>query len=454
MELYTFQDFKRDTAAGTSAALCAAVKTAIVKHRQTEAYRVAIDANAYDRQRNTTVLNYSGWLYSGVKNDMNTGSAHKLASNFFSHLNRQRVSYSLGNGVTFTDDRTKAKLGEKFDTILKNAAYNALIHGVTFLYWGVDQAYNFTLPEFVPLWDENTGALAAGVRYWQIDSNKPVTAVLYEIDGFTEFRALTMASGFKVTAEKRPYKLRTVKAPADAAPAVVGAENYNGLPIVPLYGSRIKQSTLVGMRSKIDAYDLISSGFANDLADCSEIYWLVTNAGGMDERDLAQFRERLKKDHIANVQDANDVTVTPYTQEIPYAARGEFLREIRAAIYEDFGALDVHTIAAGATNDHIDAAYQPLDDAADDFEYEIINAVQNLLALLGVHDTPIFKRNRISNEAEKTQMIINAANWLDDETILHLLPFVSPDQVQTILDRQAADAIGRWQPEDDSGAGV
>lgn len=450
MELYTYQDFERDTAAGTNNAIAAAVKTAITKHKQSEAYRVAIDANAYDRQRNSTILRFSNWLYSG-RGGGNGGSNHKLTSNFFRHLNTQRVSYSLGNGVTFAGggEKLKARMGGRFDTVLKNAAYNALIHGTTFLYWDVDTVYNFPLTEFAPLWDEETGTLRAGVRFWRVADNKPVIAYLYEQDGVTVLRATNTESAFAITEPKRPYKLLTRKAPADAAPEVVGAENYNALPIVPLYGSRLKQSTLIGMKSKIDAYDLISSGFANDLADCSEIYWLVTNAGGMDDEDLQKFRERLRVNHIANVQDADDVTVTPYTQEIPTAARTEFLSQIRAAIYEDFGALDVHTIAAGATNDHIAAGYQPMDDAADDFEYEIINAVQNLLALIGVEDTPVFKRNKISNETERTQMVISAANWLDDETVLQLLPFVSPDQVESILRRREIDEMERWTPGDD-----
>lgn len=441
----------RDTTGRGRDAVAAAVKHTINKHKQTEQYRIAIDANTYDRQRNSTILRYSKWLYSGTKAGA-PGSDHRLTSNFFRHLNTQRVSYSLGNGVTFAGgDQVKEKLGARFDTTLKTAAYNALIHGVSFLFWSVDQVHNFTLPEFAPLWDEETGALRAGVRYWQVSDDKPVIAYLYEEDGLTKLRAPKAAGGFEIVEEKRPYKLITVQAPADDAPEVVGVENYSGLPIIPIYGSRLKQSTLVGLKSKIDAYDLISSGFANDTADCSEIYWLVTNAGGMDDDDLARFRERLRVNHIANVKDADDVSVTPYTQEIPTAARTAFLEQIRASIYEDFGALDVHTIAAGATNDHIAAGYQPMDDAADDFEFEVINAVQNLLALIGLDDTPIFKRNQISNEKERTEMIISAANWLDDETVLTLLPFLSPDQVRGVIERKAADDVARWQ---DDGAEV
>ena len=186
------------------------------------------------------------------------------------------------------------------------------------------------------------------------------------------------------------------------------------------------------MRSKLDAYDLIDSGFANDLQECAEIYWLIGNALGETDESLAKFRDRLKLNHIAAI-DSDNSSVTPFKQEVPTEARSVFLNTIRNQIYEDFGALDVHTVAAGATNDHIDAAYQPMDEEADDFEYQIIKCVRQILKLNGIDDVPQFKRNRISNQRETAEMILQAANYLDDETVLSKLPFVTVDEVQSIL---------------------
>lgn len=376
-------------------------------------------------------------------------SNNKLCSNFFARLNTQRVTYSLGNGVTFNTDGLKERLGIKFDTVLKSAGYDALIHGVSFLFWNVDHVHVFPVTEFAPLWDEDTGALRAGVRYWQIDREKPTIAILYEEDGYTKFKGSPDGKEFAIAEEKRPYKMVITKAAYQEEPEVVAAENYSTLPIIPLWGSRLHQSTLVGMKEKIDAFDLVNSGFANDLQDCAEIYWIVTNAGGMTTKDLDRFRDRLKMHHIANVEDADEVTVTPYTQEIPVNARKTFLDSIRASIYEDFGALDVHTISAAATNDHIDAAYQPLDENADDFEYQVIEAIQNLLQLIGVEDTPLFKRNRISNQKEIVDMIVEVAQYLDEETILTKLPFLSPDEVDAIMMRKDLEDAEKINENDD-----
>lgn len=162
----------------------------------------------------------------------------------------------------------------------------------------------------------------------------------------------------------------------------------------------------------------------------------------MDQNDIAKLRDRLLFQHVAAI-DADNSSLTPYTQEIPYNARMAALDGIRSAMYENFGVLDVHTVEAGATNDHIEAGYQPMDQEADDFEYQIIQAVQQILKIKGLEPkVPTFKRNRISNQKEQVEMVMMAAQYLDDETLLNKLPFLTVDEIPKVLaanDKSAAD---------------
>ena len=437
------------------------ISKAINQHTSSEDYQIACSADNYDRQKNDTIYNYVRTIFTGTGSQVVdfTAANNRIACNFFHRLNTQRCMYSLGNGISFSEhkekrivdgveqtvDLTKEMLGSDFDTALKDGAYKALKHGVSFGFWNFDQLYIFPLTEFVPLLDEDTGALRAGIRFWQLDKDKPMTAILYEEDGYTKFRGGRHSGSlnFEVVQEKKAYKTNFRYTEADGL-EVVGGENYGALPIVPLWGSSLHQSTLVGMQRAIDSYDLIRSGFANDLTDCAQIYWILSNCGGMTPAELAQFRDRLKIDHIA-VADTDNSSVTPYTQEIPFQARQTYLDSIRAGIYEDFGGLDVHTIAAGATNDHIDSAYQPLDENADDFEYQIITFVKQILSLMGVEDTPIFKRNRISNQMEQVQMVMLEAQYLDEETLLQKLPNISVDEVANILQRRGVENQNRFE---------
>lgn len=435
--MLTFQDFESAGADKT-----AFVFKAIEEHKASPEYRVAVDANLYDRQLNKTINEYVRMMFTiaGAKVEDYTATNSKIASNFFRRLNTQRCTYLLGNGITFANDRDgelKAKLGSKFDTRMMDAGYYALIHGVSFGFWNVDELHVFHLTEFVPLWDEFDGSLKAGIRFWQIDQKKPLIAVLYEIDGATRYQK--DEDGMRETEPKKAYKTVAEKNQVGDE-YVIGEENYSALPVIPLWGSRLKQSTLIGMQQSIDSFDLIRSGFANDLTDCAEIYWLIENSAGMTEEDLNKFRDKLKLNHIAEADTGDGAKVTPYTQDIPYAARQAYLTDIRTGIYEDFGALDVHQVSADSTNDHLEAAYQPMDENADDFEYQIIEFIQQLLVVAGFEDdTPIFKRNRISNIREQVEIVMQEAEYLDEETVLNKLPNIAPDEVAEILKRREAE---------------
>lgn len=440
--MYTFQDFENAQSKTDF------IRQAIQKHRSSAEYATALDADEYEAQRNTTINRWTRFLFAqdGRKVQDFTAANNRIASNFFHRLNTQRAAYSLGNGVSFASkktvdgkqvDATKQRLGADFDTRIYDTGYKGLIHGLSFIMWNLDRTEVFSLTEFVPLWDEYTGNLRAGIRFWSMDwGKKPVTAVLYEEDGYTKYQTRDGSKGLDLVEveKKRTYKQKIRKSTAEGEQQI-GGENYTALPIVPFWGSKHKQSTLVGMKASIDSYDLIRSGFANDLEECAEIFWIVGNASGESDESLARFRDRIKLQHIAAVDEANS-SVTPYTQNIPHEARKVFLDDIRSQIYEDFGGLDVHTISAGSTNDHIDAAYQPLEEEADDFEYQLIKCIRQLLSIIGIDDMPVFKRNRISNQKEMTETIISAANYLDDQTILNKLPFITVDEVEEILARR------------------
>jgi hypothetical protein len=462
--MITYQDYVENVLEGTEK-LENFIARVINNHISSDMYLIAEDADEYNAERNSTIMRYVQYMYSatGRKSVDIFASNNKLCSNFFRNLNTQRCNYLLGNGVNFSDnkdrvidqttgaettiDRTKERLGKNFDTKLKKLAYLSLIHGVGFGYWNYDHLEYFSVREFAPLWDEETSDLRAGIRFWQIASDKPIIATFFEEDGYSVFRKGKKDTTFVLIQDKKAYITTTYKTKEGE---VVGYDysNYNNFPIIPLWGSDLHQSTLVGMKSKIDAYDLISSGFANDLQDCAEIYWIVSGGAGMDNQDLAKFRQRLKLNKIANVED-RDSSATPYTQEIPYASREAFLARIEAQIYRDFSAFRPEQVAAGnVTATQIESAYQPMDDVVDDFEYQVIEFIQSLLKLINIEDTPIFKRNKISNQKEQTEMILECADYLDEETILSKLPFITVDEISAILAKKDLEASNRLEDEE------
>ena len=434
--MLTYQDFLR---AGNKENF---IIELISEHKTSKQYHVAVDAENYNRQQNTTIMKYQKFLYklTGQKIVDTISPNYKMASNYLNRFITQLNQYLLGNGATFTDETTKEKLGVDFDTQLQKAGRSALIEGVSFGFWDFDKLRVFKLIEFAPLYDEENGSLRAGARFWQLDNDKPMRITFYEEDGYTEY-IYKIGEEIEVIKPKTTYK-QIVKYTAISGEEIYQGENYPNFPIVPFYANPERQSELVGIREQIDAYDLIKSGFANDL-DGHMLYWILENAGGMDDPDIARLIERMKM--LGAVISDEDAQVKMQQLDIPYESRIAYLDRLEEDLYKDFGALKVDIISSSATTaTQINAAYLPLDCKTDQYEYECIEFVRNILKLQGIEDIPQFKRNKIANQSEATTMILQASNYLDDETVLKHLPFLSPDEIETILKNKEKEEAERF----------
>lgn len=409
---------------------------AIREHRASTIYQIAVDAEEYDRQRNVTIMRYQKLLYTldGRAVPDNFSANYKLCSNFFNRFITQENQYLLGNGVTLEKESNKVKLGADFDQRLQESGRNALVQGVGFGFWNLDHLETFKLTEFVPLYDEENGALMAGIRFWQISPHKPLRATLYEIDGYTEY-VKPKDGGIREKSPKRTYRQIVQRSEADGE-QVYNLGNYPGFPIVPLWGNPHRQSELVGMRESIDCYDLIKSGFANDLDDASMIYWTLQNSGGMSDIDLAQFVERMKTVKASTMDDG--VTAEAHTLEVPYASRVAYLERLEHDLYRDAQILDIDSLSAAAkTATEINAAYQPMDNKVDQYEYCVIDFLQGIFAIAGIEDNPTFTRNKIANRTEEMQNLMMAAQYLDDEYIVRKVCTIlgDPDAADGVLER-------------------
>lgn len=254
---------------------------AIRDHKNSEIYKKAVEAQLYYDGENPTINRYEKIIYDmqgRAYRDMYTAN-HKISSAFFRIVVKQEYNYLLGNGVSFSKRSTKEKLGRDFDIKISRAGEYALVGGVSFGFWNLDHVDVFSIIEFVPLEDEETGGLMAGIRFWQLTPQKPLRCTLYELDGFTEYRMET-GEALEVLKEKRPYILHTRAAEFDSS-AIIEGENYPGFPIVPLKNNRKCKSELNGKRNTIDALDLACSNMVNNVDEGNLIYWVLTNCGGI-----------------------------------------------------------------------------------------------------------------------------------------------------------------------------
>lgn len=425
------------------------VLSAIREHKASKDYAIAADAELYYKHQNPTIMRFQRWIYNqfGQKVPDIWSANNKIASNWYNYFTTQAVSYLLGNGVTLkTTKANKKKLGKDFDKRVQDCATAAKNGGIGFGFWNYDHLEVFKLTEFVPLYDEDDGGLKAGIRFWQIDDSKPLRATLYELDGYTDY-IKRKDEDVQVLHEKKKYIQSVTK--AEIGDPIYDGDNYPGFPIVPLWNVN-RQSDLVGNQGTIDAYDLMVSGLINNVSDGEFIYWILKNCGGMDSTDDAKFIEQLKLTRVAHADGDDGASVDAHNVSVEFQATAEALDRLEKQLFKDFMALKVEDIGAGATNDQIQAAYEPINQKTDQFEYQVTEFINGILALAGIEDEPTYTRSQMSNQSEKLEMVLQASEYLDDEyittKILTLLG--DTDKVQEVLKRKDAEAADRYKQQE------
>ena len=446
--MLTFNDLEEILKSNSEKEKMEFVLKAINEHKGTKDYQIAKDAELYYKHQNPTIMRFQKWIYNqmGQKVPDIWSANNKIASNWYNYFTTQAVSYLLGNGVTFKTEANKKKLGKDFDKRVQDCATAAKNGGIGFGFWNYDHLEVFKLTEFVPLYDEDDGGLKAGIRFWQIDDQKPLRATLYELDGYTDY-IKRKDEDMTVLHEKKKYIQSVTK--AEIGDPIYDGDNYPCFPIVPLWNVN-RQSDLVGNQGTIDAYDLMVSGLINNVSDGEFIYWILKNCGGMDAVDDARFIEQLKLTHTAHADGDDGASVEAHNVSVEFEATAEALDRLEKQLFKDFMALKVEDIGAGATNDQIQAAYEPINQKTDQFEYCVTEFINGILELAGIEDEPTYTRSQMSNQSELLEMVLQCAEYLDDEyvttKILTLLG--DADKAQEVLKRKDAEAADRYKQQE------
>ena len=423
------------------------VRQVIGDHQTSDLYNDGDVSDKYARQQNVEAVNREK-LYRDIAGRLTKNQwspCHRMRSNIFHALAVQGNSYLLGNGVTLSDKEAKEKLGKDFDAKLSRAGYLALTQTVSYLFWNLDHAEVFSNLEFAPLQDETTSSLRAGVRWWQIASNKPLRATLYEEDGYTEYvwgldkDGKVNANG-EVLQDKRSYQV-TVTVQPNEETQITNQQNYPSFPIVPLWSNTSHESLFGGIKPTIDAIDELTNALNDDLTE-TQLYWLVQGADGMDKADLTQFLNELRDLKIVNPADGQNIQ--PYTLNIPVSERQTEISRLKKQIYEDYQALDIDEIKGGAvTATQIKAAFEPLNHKTDDFEMCVLECLYRLFKLIpGLEEEePTFTRSILVNQSEMIQAINQSAQYLSREyvTTKILTTLGDGDKAEEMLEQLQAE---------------
>lgn len=444
---YTYDDFTKATDK------LSFIQMVITDFKSSSFYLDAETAKAYYKGDNQNIMQRKAVFYGKDKclQEDVTKANNQIPNGFYSKIVKQANGYLLANGVNL-DKEIKDNLGKKLDIKVQRAGLTSQIQGCAWAYCFIGvNGFNIDIwkgQEFIPLYDERTGMLRAGIRFWQIASNKPIMVTLYEEDGYSEFEINNKTNKTSITKDKQAYII--VRKTDALEEAVIGENNWSTLPVVPLFSNDDKVSTLNNtIKNLIDLYDIVESDFGNNLEDSQDVFWVIKNYSG---QKIDKFLEDLK--YYKSIKVNGDGDAKPVTTEVPYQARKEALQIIKENIYDFAMALDMNTIRGGsnATTTEIDAAFYDLDMKTNEFENNVVDFIEGIIELYQEYSgntreyTIGFTRDKLVNKKESIEMIYAAREDLDRETTLEIvLPYLGLDisKIPDILDKIDIESVNR-----------
>lgn len=393
---------------------------AIAEHENSEKYKIGQLAAEFYAGNDPILEKVEKLIYdlNGIAHRNYFAANHKIMTNFYQFFVMQTVSYSFGNGVAFDNEAIKKKLGTGFDKKITEWVKYAINDGEAYVYVTENSITPMSIgsdkskPIFIPFVDEETGAIKAGLRYWQLNSEKPLRITLYEPQGYTEYK---QPYGEKLTtiSDLKPYKSTVTK--FDVYDDIIAVDAVEGLPVVKL--SFINdQSYLKHKVSKISAYNALESKLVNNSSEADIVYWVLKNCGGMDDFDDSAFLMKVIQAHVAHLDDGQEAE--PKQLVVPHEGILATLETLRKQMFYDFAAIDFDRMAGGnITQMEIKQAYANKDLYADDFEMSFTESMESVLKLMGYEgETFHLTRSKSINVGEMSQIILAEAPYFGEET--------------------------------------
>lgn len=396
-----------------------------------------VDALSYFEGKNKTISEVRRYYYSKPKTkDVNGQSVtigggaventyvanFKIGYGIFKDVVSQKVNTLLDETPSIESEQVDVEsvfstaFRKQFGYALKIAGNKASAQGVGYIY----EDYTGKLTVFdsenvIPYWDDITGELRALIRYWRVkynDNNSEKT--FFEVYEETQMTVYSYQDKPEVVTDTKPYKYKIIK---DIDEQRIEGEGIR-LPIIVLKNNEHMKSDLTdNLRSKIDAIDLVNSGFANNIADFSELIWVIKSYKGINAEELEDFVANINQTRKLVVNgDGADVDTKQAT--IPTEARRTFVDDRKREIVEETGVLDTTNFTGSSlTTTAIKAASMRLRQRVSEFEWQAYEAASNLIYLWQAYNNMSFEFDLVFTELllqNDTEIIDNAVKMRSD----------------------------------------
>jgi len=210
--------------------------------------------------------------------------------------------------------------------------------------------------------------------------------------------------------------------------------NWGRLPFIELCNNDECTPDLNRIRSLVDAYNAIESGFLDLNGDVSEIIKVIRGALDTSAHKLA---ENLRYFRVVGVE--GDGGIDGLVIDIPYRAKREILNRLREDIYAFGQGVDMTTDRFGRSPSGVSLQflYEPLEEKANDLITGLEIAFEEYIELYEVYlkfargtDISVdaeftFSKTMITNKAEEIGNVQRSKDIVSQRTNLRHHPFVS-----------------------------
>lgn len=383
---------------------------------------------------------------------------NRIPFNFHGLLVNQKASYMFAAPPIFDLGKKKSNkkltqfLGDKYPKVCKDLCIEASNCTVGWLHvWrdgkGTWKYAMVPAEQIIPVWTNDLEKELSGVfrSYQSLDEETGDSYTVYEYWNEKECMAYRLKAGDELD-QLIPYQMFLVD-PELCEYSDRYQHGVGEVPFFPFFNNNIDTDDLKNIKSLIDTYCKVFSGFVNDLEDIQEVIFILTNYGG---EDLGQFLRDLKDYKAIQIEsdgDGDHSGVSTLTIELPVEAREKLLEITRKCIFEQGMGIDPDPQNFGNSSGvALQFLYSLLEQKAGLQETEFrlgfgrfIRCICRLQEIKIKDDTIVqtWTRTSVKNDQELSQIASQSKGIISDDTIVSHHPWVDdPEKEMDLLKKQ------------------
>jgi SPP1 family phage portal protein len=392
---------------------------------------------------------------------------NRIPRNFHGLLVNQKAAYLLTAPPLFdigsqeANKRITDALGDRYAKTAKDLCVNASNCSVAWLHYWLDKdsAFQYGVvdsKQIIPVWTADLNKQLSGILrvYEQLDDTDGELYTIYQYWNDTQCQAFRRKTSETLDEGLQSYAMFSTFVDGMAYLENTFTHDYGRVPFIPFFNNNINTNDLGNVKSLIDIYDKVYSGFINDLDDIQELIFVLSGYGGTDLNSFLQDLKRFKTIKVDGDEGSNP-GVSTLSIEIPIEARKTVLDVTRKAIFEQGQGFDPQPESFGnQSGEALKFMYSLLEMKAGLMQTEFMlgfaEFVRAICQYLKVECKSIIQtwtRTCIRNDTEQAQICKDSVGIVSRRTILKNHPLVedADAEIKYLEEEAAADEADQYK---------